>query len=127
SERDVEAAGERLRRERGVPAEAMKDAARTREFVENREQIGKRVARMEHPRLLELLRQAEHLADDRLLFALRHLVVIGEVVVEPDLADRAHARMAGQFAQLAALGRADGLSRGMRMPADGRAEARNAL
>src|SRR4029077_1991927 len=58
-ERDVEAAGQRLRREGGVAAEAMKDAALAREFVEDREQVWKRVSGMQHHRPLELLCQTE--------------------------------------------------------------------
>src|SRR5947207_9363922 len=74
---------------------------------------------MQHDRLVDLQRQAKHLAKDLLLLTGGDAMVVGEVVVQADFPDRDHTGMGGELAQLPALGRVDRLTGGVRMPADG--------
>ena len=96
-----------------------------RELVEDGEQIGKGVAGVEHDRLADFLGQAQHLPEHVGLGLGRRPMVIGEVIIEPDLPHRHHASMARQPAQLSPLVGADGFTGRMRVPSDGGPQSRH--
>src|SRR5437588_204884 len=58
---DVKAPRQRFGSDRRIPAETVEHALDAGEFVQNGELIRKRVARMQHNRLANLLRQSQHL------------------------------------------------------------------
>src|ERR1700730_1166111 len=122
-----EATGQGFRGERRVAAEAMKDAMQSGKLVEDGEQIWEGIAGVEHHGLLHFLCQAEHLAKHLLLIARRNAMVVREMVVEPDLAHRDHARMAGQLPQLSPLCGTDRSTGRVWVPPDCRFQARDAL
>src|SRR6202011_2733742 len=99
-----------------VAAEAVKDAVESGKLVEDGEQSWEGIAGVEHYGLLQLLRQTQHLAKDVLLVACRNPMLVCEVVIETDLANRDHARMAGQLPQLSPLGGTDRITRRVWMP-----------
>ena len=88
-------------------------------LVQDGQQVREGVARVKHDRFLQLLRQAEHLAEDLLLVGLGYAVVVREVIIQADLSHRDHARVARELTQLAALGGVGRLTGRVWVPADG--------
>ena len=126
-EGDVKASGQRFGGDRGVSAEAVKDTLQAGKFIKDRDQVGECVPSMQHDRLADFLRQAQHLTKGPGLVCCRRPVVPREVVVEPDLAYRHHARVRGQLSQLSTFIGADRFARRVRMPPDCRPQPRNLL
>jgi len=119
---EVEATSQPLGGNRGVPGKTVKDAPHAGKLVEDGEEITERVARMQDDRLVHLLRETQHLAEDLVLRLLIHPMGFRDVVIEADLPDGDHPGIARQLAELPSLGRTDGLSRRMRMAANGCAQ-----
>ena len=108
--RDVEASGQRFGGNRRIAAEAMEDAFHARELVEDREQLVEGAAGMEDDRFANFLGEAQHLPKDLGLGLCRRPVIVREMVVQTDFADRDHPWVARQTAQLSTFAGADGLT-----------------